>query len=200
MLGRITVDTGIAQIGTKVEIAPEMWDGKTGRAIGRSKQALLVNRTIDRLMEQAAKHYDDLVDLRGFVTAEGVKNALKGIGRRPETLLTLFEEHNEEFSKRVGVNRVKETLDHYKRTSVLLKMFLNGKYGAEDIFLRSLNLSFIESFDIYLRVERLMSQHTIAGHLINLKKIARRAVRQGTLKRDPFITFIPEQPTKKCRI
>ena len=66
MLGRITVDTGIAQIGTKVEIAPEMWDGKTGRAIGRSKQALLVNRTIDRLMEQAAKHYDDLVDLRGF--------------------------------------------------------------------------------------------------------------------------------------
>ncbi len=200
VLGRITVDTGIAQIGTKVEIAPERWDGKTGRAIGRSKQALLVNRTIDRLMEQAAKHYDDLVDLRGFVTAEGVKNALKGIGRRPETLLTLFEEHNEEFSKRVGVNRVKETLDHYKRTSVLLKMFLNGKYGAEDIFLRSLNLSFIESFDIYLRVERLMSQHTIAGHLINLKKIARRAVRQGTLKRDPFITFIPEQPTKKCRI
>ena len=81
MLGRITVDTGIAQIGTKVEIAPEMWDGKTGRAIGRSKQALLVNRTIDRLMEQAAKHYDDLVDLRGFVTAEDVKNALK----RPQT-------------------------------------------------------------------------------------------------------------------
>lgn len=128
VLGRITVDTGIAQIGTKVEIAPEMWDGKTGRAIGRSKQVLLVNRTIDRLMEQAAKYYDDLVDLRGFVTAEGVKNALKGIGRRPETLLTLFEEHNEEFAKRVGVNRVKETLDHYKRTSVLLKMFLNDKY------------------------------------------------------------------------
>ena len=98
VLGRITVDTGIAQIGTKVEIAPEMWDGKTGRAIGRSKQALLVNCTIDRLMEQAAKHYDDLVDLRGFVTAEGMKNALKGIGRRPETLLTLFEEHNEEFA------------------------------------------------------------------------------------------------------
>ena len=199
VLGRITVDTGIAQIGTKVEIDPEIWDGKTGRAIGRSKQALLVNRTINRLTEQAEKHYDDLVDLRGFVTAEGVKNALKGIGRRPETLLALFEEHNEEFAKRVGVNRVKATLDHYKRTFTLLKMFLNGKYGVEDISLRSLTLSFIESFDIYLRVERLMSQHTIAGHLINLKKIARRAVRQGTLKRDPFITFIPEQPTKKCR-
>ena len=199
VLGRITVDTGIAQIGTKVEIDPEIWDGKTGRAIGRSKQALLVNRTINRLTEQAEKHYDDLVDLRGFVTAEGVKNALKGIGRRPETLLALFEEHNEEFAKRVGVNRVKATLDHYKRTFTLLKMFLNGKYGVEDISLRSLTLSFIESFDIYLRVERLMSQHTIAGHLINLKKMARRAVRQGTLKRDPFLTFIPEQPTKKCR-
>lgn len=199
VLGRITVDTGIAQISTQADITPEMWDGKAGRAIGRSKQAIAVNRTIDRLRVQVEEYYADLIDKRGFVTAETVKNALKGIGQKPETLLTLFEEHNEEFAKRVGVNRVKETLEHYRRTLALLQMFLKDKCGAEDITLRNLNLTFIESFDIYLRVERLMSQHTISGHLINLKKIARRAVSQGTLKRDPFITFIPEQPAKKCR-
>lgn len=199
VLGRITVNAGIAQIGTKVDIAPEQWDGKAGRAIGRSKQALLVNRTIDRLAAKIEEHYADLVDNRGFVTAETVKNALKGIGRREETLLKLFEEHNEEFAKRIGVNRVKETLEHYQRSYTLLKMFLADKCGVEDVTLRSLTLTFIETFDLYLRVDRLMSQTTISGHLINLKKIARRAVSQGTIKRDPFATFIPEQPAKKCR-
>lgn len=199
VLGRITVDAGIAQIGTKAEIDPALWDAKAGRATGRSKQALAVNRILNRLAVQAEEHYAELVESRGFVSAETVKNALKGVGRRPQTLLALFEEHNEEFAKRVGVNRVKATLEHYQRSLALLKMFLRDKCGADDITLRSMNLTFIESFDIYLRVERLMSQHTISGHLINLKKMARRAVSQGTLKRDPFLTFIPEQPAKKCR-
>ena len=112
VLGRITVDAGIAQIGTKAEIDPALWDARAGRATGRSKQALAVNRTIARLTAQAEEYYAELVDSRGFVSAETVKNALKGVGRRPQTLLTLFEEHNEEFAKRVGVNRVKATLEH----------------------------------------------------------------------------------------
>ncbi len=199
VLGRITIDTGIAQIGTKVEIHPDIWDGKAGRAIGKSKQALTVNRTIDALKVKIDGHYNELVESRGFVTAEMVKNALNGIGHRPETLLKLFEEHNTEFAKRVGVNRVKETLWHYNRSYELLKMFIDEKLKAEDVTLRSLTLTFIDTFDLYLRVDRLLAQATIAGHLINLKKIVRRAVSQGTIKRDPFITFNPEQPPKKCR-
>ena len=199
VLGRITVDTGVAQIGTKVEIAPDLWDGKAGRAIGKSKQSLQVNRTIDLLFEKISAHYGDLVDNRGFVTAEMVKNTLNGIGRKQETLLKLFEEHNEEFAKRIGVNRVKETLEHYQRGYTLLKMFIEEKCEAEDVTLRSLTITFIDSFDLWLRVDRLMAQSTISGHLINLKKIVRRAVSQGTIKRDPFITFIPEQPPGKCR-
>ena len=199
VLGRITVDTGIAQIGTKVEIPPDLWDAKAGRAIGRSRQSLLVNRTIEMLAAKIDGHYHELVDNRGFVTAEMVKNALNGVGRRQETLIKLFEEHNEEFAKRVGVNRVKETLEHYERGCTLLKMFIEEKYGTQDVTLRSLSLTFIDAFDLWLRVDRLMAQSTISGHLINLKKIARRAVSQGTIKRDPFITFIPEQPPAKCR-
>lgn len=199
LLCRVTIDTGAAQIGTKIAVDPSVWDGKAGRATGRSKNAVIVNQTIDRLSEDITVHYREIRESLGFVTAELVKNALKGIGRKQINLMKLFKEHNEEFQKRVGVDRVQATLDHYMRSYELLEIFLREKYETNDVTLRSLNLTFIDAFDLFLRQDRLMAQHTISGHLINLKKIARRAVSQGTLKHDPFISFIPEQPERKCR-
>ena len=52
----------------------------------------------------------------GFVTAELVKNAVEGIGQKPFTLLALFREHNEEFRKRVGVDRKEETYESYENS------------------------------------------------------------------------------------
>jgi site-specific recombinase XerD len=198
LLCRVTIDTSVAQIGTKIMVDPSVWDGKAGRATGKSRNAIFVNQGIDKLIEEITAHYRELRTSLGFVTAELVKNALKGIARKQITLMKLFKEHNEEFQKRVGVDRVQATLDHYARTYELLGIFLQ-KYNTEDVTLRSLSLAFIDAFDLFLRQDRLMAQHTVSGHLINLKKIVRRAVSQGTLKRDPFVTFIPEQPERKCR-
>ena len=42
---------------------------------------------------------------QALVRPELVKNAVKGIGQKPVTLLALFREHNEEFKKRIGVDQ-----------------------------------------------------------------------------------------------
>lgn len=199
LLCRITIDTGIAQVGTKVMVDPSVWDGKAGRAAGRSRNALAVNQAIDRLTGKIDEHYRQIQKALGFVSAELVKNALRGIGQKAHTLMKLFEEHNEEYQKRIGVDRVAGSFEHYQRTYALLQLFLREKYDTDDVTLRSLHLSFIDTFDLWLRSERQLAPHTISGHLINLKKISRRAVSQGTLKRDPFAVFIPEQPKRKCR-
>ena len=36
--------------------------------------------------------------------------AVMGVGQKPLTLLALFREHNEEFKKRIGVDRIKEVM------------------------------------------------------------------------------------------
>src|SRR5665648_1032051 len=106
VMGRITIDTKVAQFSTKANVDSTLWDTKTGRAIGKSSQSILVNRVIDRLTQEINKFYTEMVDRQGYVTAELVKNALHGIGRKQVMLLKLFEEHNQEFKLRVGVNRV----------------------------------------------------------------------------------------------
>jgi len=199
VMGRITIDTKVAQFSTKTDIDSTLWDTKTGRAIGKSSQSILVNRAIDHLTQEINKFYTELVDKQGYVTAELVKNALYGIGRKQEMLLKLFNEHNQEFKLRVGVNRVEDTYSSYLRSYRHLFNFISQKYGIEDIALDKLNLNFIDAYDFYLRVDRQMKQSTIVGHLIILKKMIRRAIHQGILNRDPFVNYIVEQPEKQCR-
>jgi len=199
VMGRITIDTKVAQFSSKTDVDSTLWDIKTGRAIGKSSQSILVNRTIDLLTQEINKFYTEMVDKQGYVTAELVKNALNGIGRKQEMLLKLFYEHNQEFKLRVGVNRVEDTYSSYLRSYRHLFNFIRQKYDMEDIALDKLNLNFIDAYDFYLRVDRQMKQSTILGHLIILKKMIRRAIHQGILNRDPFVNYIAEQPEKQRR-
>lgn len=197
--GRITIDKRTAQFSAGQKVMPANWDGKTGRAKGRSGESVRINHALNMQTVKIRQHYDNVVERQGFVSSELVLNALKGIGAKEFMLLKLFAEHNDEFRLRVGVNRAEGTYKHYLYTYDLLSVFIQQKYQVEDISLKSLKLQFINDFDFYLRVERKFSAHTISGHTINLKKMIRRAIRQGSLKVDPFYNYIPEQPKKKCR-
>ena len=124
LLCKVSIDAEWAQIGTKVSVNPGIWNPEKGRADGRSENAVTVNRAIDDLTREIAGHYERIKNSLGFITAELVKNAVKGIGQKPLTLLALFGEHNEEFRKRVGIDRIQETYDSYQRSYKHLSAFV----------------------------------------------------------------------------
>lgn len=199
VMGRITIDTGIAQFSAKTDVNPNIWDAKTGRATGKTKEVLSLNRKLDKLEEQIKSHYNRMVLDDAFVTAESVKNTLNGVGAKATNLLQLFREHNEEFKFQVGVNRVYDTYYQYLLAYKHLANFIRLRYNLEDIALCQLNQRFIDDFDFYLRVDKRMSAYSVLNNIIPLCKMIRRAISQDTLKRDPFINYVPEKPTKKRR-
>lgn len=69
----------------------------------------------------------------------------------------------------------------------------------EDIPLRQLELSFIEKFDSFMRIEQGFTAHTVSSYTIILRKIIRRTISQGLLHKNPFAAYIPEQPPRKRR-
>lgn len=199
IIGRITIDTKSVQFSTKINLSPSDWDTKKGRAKKERKELAQINKTLDRLEEQVKVHYSQIVEVEGYVTAERVKNALNGIGTKATNLLQLFQEHNEEFEKRVGVNRVYSTYYLYLLVYKHLSNFIRSHYQTNDMALISLNHKFINDYDFYLRVEKKMTAHTVMNHIIILKKMIRRAINQGTLKRNPFINFVAETPIRLYR-
>lgn len=199
LLCNISIDAESEQVGTKVYVNPSLWNSSTGRAAGRSQNALQVNKSIDELTERIKNHHKEIKESLGFVTAELVKNALKGIAQKPLTLMKLFKEHNDEFAKRIGVDRKKEAYAQYMVTYNHLSAFIRKKYDVDDVTLRSLDLRFYEDFDLFLRADRGLQQKTVHQHLYTFKKITKRAFNQGTLRRDPYMKLFPELPPLKSR-
>lgn len=120
-----------------------------GRADGRSENAITVNRAIDDLTKEIKEHYRRIKNSLGFITAEQVKNAVMGVGQKPLTLLALFREHNEEFKKRIGVDRIKESYDSYLRSYKHLSAFVQEKRGIEDVLLRNLDRVFMMTLNCF---------------------------------------------------
>ena len=46
LFARITVDGVASRFNTKLDVLPEMWDGKAGKAIGRTAEAGRINRML----------------------------------------------------------------------------------------------------------------------------------------------------------
>lgn len=58
VIARITVNTQVVQFACKLDINPEIWDVKAGKALGRSKEAAEINTALDNLRVAIRKCYD----------------------------------------------------------------------------------------------------------------------------------------------
>ena len=77
---------------------PNLWDTKAGRLTGKSTLAVKTNLALDKIRVDINRHYQEVMQTDGFVTADKVKNAYLGLGVKQDTFLTLFAKHNQEFS------------------------------------------------------------------------------------------------------
>lgn len=131
-----------------------MWDVKNNRVSGKSVEAQKINFAIDRTRVDINHRYQELMQTDGYVTAAKLKNVYLGIGEKQETLLKLFEQHNVEFEKKVGYNRVQGTFASYCTVCKHIREFLSSSFLWEDILLKELSLIFINDFEYFLREEK----------------------------------------------
>ena len=112
---RITVDGEMEQLNSKLVVNPDIWDAKTGRAIGRSAKVLELNSRLNDIQVILKEHYYDIQRRHGYVTAEMVRNAYMGITQREESLLKLYEQHLEDTKKLVGLSKSRPHLPQVRK-------------------------------------------------------------------------------------
>lgn len=189
ILGRITVNGQVAQFSCKQTVALSLWDAKANRAKGKGTEAQKINHALDKIKARIIGHYGQIREREGFVTAEMVRNTYQGIGNEYETLLSAFDKHNADFSKRVGKDRAKGTYLKYCIVRDHLARFISSSYKRKDVSMKELSEDFIRQFDIYLRTEVGLSPSVVWMYTIPLKMIVTRAHCDGHLHRNPFAQY-----------
>ena len=186
---RITINCEAARFNTKLEINPDLWDTRNAKAIGKSNEAIEVNDLLERTSGSLRRIQRELWEKGENVTSEKIKNIYTGFSSKNETLLKLFEEHNQEIEQLVNISKSKATLQKYKVTCRHLKEFMELKYKISDIALREIDHKFICDFETYLRSQCSCNSNTTGKFMRFVKKIIIRAINQGLISADPFANY-----------
>lgn len=195
IMGRISVDGKSSAFSTGLELSPEYWDAKQGIATGKSKEETNINRQIENYRAELIRYYKTLLDSKSYITAEILKNAIKGIGIRQNTLIQEFAALVEEKRQSVGVLIVQTTYTHLNRAYRHLKEFVQYKYGVTDIPFTQVDFDFIESYVYYLKINLQFNPNSTNNTIKPLRKVVMRALNKGLMHQDPFFGYRPQRIT-----
>lgn len=186
---RVTINGKRAEISVKRSIEPEKWDSRAGIARGTSEGTRTLNAYLDLVKGDIHKHYNRLLSVTEFITADAIKNSYLGIGEERRTLIEVFEYHNEQMAQLVGVDVVKATLTKFETVLKKLRKFVKKRYNKSDLFLQELNHQFVTDFEYFLKVDEKIGHNTAMKYIRNLKKVMNMCVTNEWIQRNPFTNF-----------
>ncbi len=106
-----------------------------------------------------------------------------------DTILNLFQKHNEDVKQLVGISKSPATFQKYEVTRRHLSEFIYRKYNVSDISIKEITPMFINDFELYLRTACKCGANTTAKFMQFFKRIILIARNNGTLVGDPFANY-----------
>lgn len=186
---KVSVNGESVQFNSKVDINPLVWDSKVGRAIGRSKEIMDINSSLDNLKVAIQKSYNKQLEEYGYVIPEKIRNQVLGLERGAKTLIEFIDLHNQQYEHRVGINTTRTTFIRYQLVKQRILDFLKLKYNISDMPLRDVTPIVLENFYLYLRKECNCENNSSMKTMQRLRKIVFFAKNMGENIADPFQSF-----------
>ena len=187
---RITVDGIYSEVSTKRKCDPDNWNVSAGRLYGKSEAAREFNSNLDTLQQKVFNAKRRIIELDKELTAESLKNELLGKdNKQKHMLLEVFKYHNQKMAALINREYSLGTLERYETSYRHTQSFLKWKYKLDDIEINKLNYEFISEYEFWLKSVRKCGHNTTMKYLANFKKIVLRCLKNGWLKRDPFLGY-----------
>jgi len=190
---RITVDGKRTDLALKTDIEIEKWNNVKGVAKGKSDEIRSLNDYLEKVRSRLMDCYKELLLKNKLITADLIKEMFNGVEARENTLISIFDYHNE------VMNSILEwgTLKNYFTTKRYIEEFISAQYHSKDFYLTQLNYKFLTEFERFIRTykqkdpKRPCGQNTIMKHIERLRKVVNMAIRNEWFERDPFQKFKP---------
>ena len=171
------------------------WNKEKQAVKGKSEEAQLINGYLIQLRNKIYQKEIELLQKGYLITAELLKEAItdKVEALNEKTLLDVLNEHNTERKAMVGKTVAPATYWVFEYTGRLFKEFIQKKYERKDLYLREINLGFIQGFHAYLLGEKKMGQNSCTKHFKFLKKLLNLAVANSYISYNPVNAYKVER-------
>ena len=171
------------------------WNKEKQAVKGKSEEAQLINGYLIQLRNKIYQKEIELLQKGYLITAELLKEAItdKVEALNEKTLLDVLNEHNTERKAMVGKTVAPATYWVFEYTGRLFKEFIQKKYERKDLYLREINLGFIQGFHAFLLGEKKMGQNSCTKHLKFLKKLLNLAVANSYISYNPVDAYKVER-------
>lgn len=191
----LTVNGERCSFSTGKKVKVSNWDKAKQQVRGKDEEAKSLNSFITALKAQLYQKEAELLDKGFIITAELLRDAYFGKVEtlKEKSLLEILKEHNAERKAMVGKTVAPATYWVFEYTGRLLKEFIKSKYGREDLYLREINLSFIQGLHSFLLGEKKMGQNSSTKHLKFLKKLLNLAVANSYISNNPLNAYKVER-------
>ena len=171
---------------TGISVKSSQWDKEKERIKGRTTEALNTNLQLDNIASGLQSIFRR-IEMSDVVSLERIKSEFLGKKEEIDTLMQLFEKHNGDVAKQVGVSVGKATLQKYNVCKRHFSEFLEKQYKRIDLKLTELTYVVIREFDLYLRTEVGQNPNTATKTMKTFKTITLLGQKMGVLLHDPFM-------------
>ena len=173
---------------TGITIVQSQWDRKKERVKGRHTEALNTNLQLDNIQSGLQAIFRKL-EMTDELSLERIKSEHLGKKQDIDTIMQLFDKHNEDVAARVGISVTAPTLQKYKVCKRRFSEFLKDKLRRRDLKLTELTYMIIHDFDLYLRTVVGQNPNTATKTMKTFKTVVILGQKLGVLHHDPFVNF-----------
>lgn len=186
---RLTVNGQRSELSISRKVDPEKWNARTGKMKGTNLGANQLNSYLDLVRNKINKIHAQLIDKNQPFTSADIKDLYKGKNTKLKMLIQLFDEHNTQMEKLVGIEFALGTYKRYHTTRSHVAEYVKSEYGKNDIPIRDVDLKFIKGFEYFLKVAKECNHNSALKYVNNFKKIIRIAVGNEWITKDPFYNY-----------
>ncbi len=186
IMGRITYGRTIAQFSCKLSCAPDLWNARESRLNGKSREAVVTNGKLERLLLSVQSAYRVLYERGAVFTATDIKELFQGSMQTQITFLERYDRMVKDMEQKVGIEIKATTMSSYHTVRKHLQVFIGEKYHTADIPFGQMEEDFLECLQHYSVGKLGHSQGHYRKMALAVKKLCRLAYREGLTERQLF--------------
>jgi integrase len=193
---RITYTNKTVQISTGIYVNKKLWNKKSYKITGSSKEVQTKNETLKILEIKVWSVFNHLLIQEKPFSVHTIKSQLNTEGNSNNSILHILDVYISRIEKLINTEYTLSTLQKYRNTRMRISEFIRTTYNRDDLKIYEIDNSFVMDFLDYLKIKHQNQSKTIQKHNQRLQTMFNYSLKRGIIDKIPFTNFRVSVPPK----